>query len=87
VAAPGGHRLFDSIAAEASGNICVTSIPDGISVYSPDGSLVEVAPMAEPFATNICFGGPGLSTAYITLSSTGRLAEAPWRRKGLALNY
>lgn len=87
VAGPGGHRLFDSIAVEANGNICVASIPDGISAFAPDGALVEVVAMDEPFATNICFGGPELSTAYITLSSTGRLAEVPWRRKGLKLNF
>lgn len=75
------------MAVEANGNICVATIPDGISVLSPAGELVENVPLEDPFATNVCFGGPDLSMAYITLSSTGRLAVVSWRRKGLALNY
>ena len=37
--------------------------------------------------TNICFGGDDLKTAYITLSSTGRLVSTAWETAGLALNF
>ena len=37
--------------------------------------------------TNICFGGDDLRTAYITLSSTGRLVKAQWDAPGLPLNF
>lgn len=87
VAGLGGYRLFDSMAVEASGNICVATIPDGITVISPDGEIIAIIPLDESFATNICFGGPDSSTAYITLSSTGRLAEVPWQRPGLRLSF
>ncbi|HLJ63271.1 MAG TPA: SMP-30/gluconolactonase/LRE family protein [Stellaceae bacterium] len=82
-----GYQLFDSLAVEASGNICVATLATGaISVISPEGSLVEQVMMPDPITTNICFGGPGLGTAYITLSSTGKLAAVPWKRPGLPLS-
>ena len=59
----------------------------GISVIAPTGELVEFVPMPDRMATNICFGGPDLRTAYITLSLTGRLVAMPWPRPGLALNF
>jgi gluconolactonase len=39
------------------------------------------------YATNICFGGPDLRTAYITLSSTGKLVAMEWPRPGLPLDF
>jgi gluconolactonase len=41
----------------------------------------------DPLTTNICFGGEALKTAYITLSSSGRLVSMPWPRPGLPLNF
>ena len=43
--------------------------------------------MPEPYCTNIAFGGPGLRTAFITLSCTGRLVAMDWPRPGLPLNF
>jgi gluconolactonase len=37
--------------------------------------------------TNICFGGDGMRTAYITLSTTGKLARMPWREAGFVLPF
>jgi gluconolactonase len=37
--------------------------------------------------TNICFGGAGLRTAYVTQSLTGTLIAVPWPRPGLPLNF
>ncbi len=85
---PGGYQRFDSLAVEAGGNVCVaTLIHGGITVASPDGASVEHVPMPDLYTTNICFGGPGLRTAYITLSMSGRLVATEWPRPGLALNY
>jgi gluconolactonase len=53
----GGYRLFDSLAVEASGNICLATVPDGISVISPDGSLIEQISSPDPITTNICSAG------------------------------
>jgi len=85
-----GHRYerFDSLAVEASGNICVaTLINGGISVISPAGELVAFVPMPDRYTTNICFGGKDLKTAYVTLSQSGRLVALDWPRAGLALNF
>src|SRR4030095_6802214 len=68
----GGLQLGDSMAVDAEGNLHVATIPHGIGVISPDGRLLAQMPMPDPYATNICFGGPGLRTAFVTLSSTGR---------------
>ena len=43
--------------------------------------------MPDPMTTNICFGGPELRTAYVTLSVSGQLVAVPWKRPGLPLNY
>jgi len=41
----------------------------------------------DPLVTNICFGGPDLQTAFLTLSGFGRLISVRWPRPGLKLNY
>lgn len=88
VAGVGGYQRFDSLALDAEGRICVaTLINGGITVISPDGRHVEHHPMPDPMTTNICFGGPDLRTAFVTLSWTGRLAAVDWAAPGLRLNY
>ncbi|MCP5025977.1 MAG: SMP-30/gluconolactonase/LRE family protein [Actinomycetia bacterium] len=82
-----GHQLFDSLAVDSAGNVCVATIVNGgISIVSPTGG-VEHVPCDDPITTNICFGGDGLTTAFITLSSSGRLISQPWARPGLGLEY
>jgi gluconolactonase len=83
-----GFQLFDSLAVDAAGNVCVaTLVNGGITVIAPDGTVIEHVPTPDPLTTNICFGGPDLRTAYITLSGTGRLVAMEWPRPGLQLNY
>lgn len=85
---PAGYKFFDSLAVEASGNICVATIGEcGISVISPEGELVEFVPTDDIFTTNIAFGGDDMMDAYITLSGSGRLVKTRWNRPGLKLNY
>jgi gluconolactonase len=87
LACPGGYQRFDSLAVDSAGNICVaTLINGGISVFGPDGRLVRHIPMPDPLTTNICFGGPDLRTAYVTLAGSGRLVAFEWERPGLRLN-
>ncbi len=86
--AGGRYERFDSLAVEASGNICVaTLVNGGISVIAPSGELVEFVPMPDRYTTNICFGGPDLKTAYVTLSQSGRLVAMDWPRAGAKLNF
>lgn len=83
-----GYQLLDSLAVDGAGNVCVaTLINGGITVISPDGALVEFVPTGDPLTTNICFGGPDLRTAYITLSGQGKLVAMDWPRPGLKLHY
>ena len=88
VAGLGGYQMFDSLAVEAGGNVCVATLISGcISVIAPDGTLVEQVPTGDRVTTNIAFGGPELKTAYITLSSKGELIAMDWARAGLPLNF
>jgi len=83
-----GLQLLDSLAVDSAGNICVATIHNGgITVLPPDGSHLHHVPMPDPITTNICFGGADLKTAFITLSSTGKLVAMDWPRPGLALNF
>jgi gluconolactonase len=85
--APGG-QLFDSLAVDAGGNVCVATIGNGgITVISADGDSVQHAALPDPVVTNICFGGPDLRTAYVTLSATGKLVSFEWPRPGSALAF
>ena len=83
-----GLQLFDSLAVDADGNVCVaTLVNGGITIISPDGGKLEHVPMPDPLTTNICFGGPDLRTAWVTLSATGKLVSLPWPRPGLRLAF
>jgi len=83
-----GYQLLDSLAVDGAGNVCVaTLVNGGITVISPDGASVEFISTGDPLTTNICFGGPGLRTAYITLTGSGKLAAMDWPRPGLKLHY
>ena len=83
-----GYQLFDSLAVDGAGNVCVaTLVRGGVTVISPDGASVEFIETGDPLTTNICFGGPDLRTAYITLTGSGKLAAMDWPRPGLKLHY
>lgn len=83
-----GLQFLDSLAVDSAGNVCVATIWNGgITVISPDGTSIEHVAMPDPVTTNICFGGADLRTAYITLTSTGRLVAMQWPRPGLKLNF
>ena len=83
------NRLLDSLAIEANGNVCVARLLEdsGISVVAPDGRLVEHVPLPDLLTTNICFGGPDMTTAYVTQSGTGKLLALDWPRPGLKLRH
>ncbi len=82
-----GYQLFDSLAVEACGKVCVaTIINGGITTIDPDGSSEHFA-IPDLIVTNICFGGDDMKTAWITASATGKLYRVKWPRPGLKLNY
>ena len=55
-------------------------------MFRPDDTT-EFVSFPDPLVTNLCFGGPDLTTAYVTLSSRGALARVPWPRPGLPLAW
>jgi gluconolactonase len=82
------YQRLDSLAVDAEGNVCVATLISGcISVISPGGAILRQVPTGDPITTNICFGGPELKTAYVTLSGTGRVVSMDWPTPGLRLAY
>ena len=83
-----GYQLFDSLAVDGDGNVCVaTLVNGGITVISPQGEVIDFVATDDRITTNICFGGPDMRTAFITVSSTGQLLRMQWPRPGLRLNW
>jgi gluconolactonase len=86
-----GYQLFDSLAVDGDGNVCVaTLINGGITVISPTGETSHIA-TGDLLTTNICFGdndGSGqYRDAYVTLSGTGKLMHCRWPNNGLRLHH
>ena len=95
-----GHFMFDSLAIDANGDVCVATLLDGgITTLSDRSASLQkdgqrdgqkqpqFVPMPDRITTNICFGGKDLKTAFITLSSTGQLVAMDWPVGGLPLNF
>src|SRR5262249_60090107 len=75
-----GYSLYDSLAVQANGDVCVaTLLNSGISTISPKGKVkfTSLAQYADPLVTNIAFGGKDMKTAWITLSGPGLLVSLP----------
>ena len=84
----GGYQMFDSLAVDAEGHICVATLITGaVSDIWPDGSRVDQYLLPDMMVTNVCFGGPGLRTAFATLSLGGALVAFEWPRPGLPLHH
>lgn len=82
-----GFRRLDSLAVTAAGNVCVATLVSGeVTTVSPAGGILRTTAFPDRMPTNICFGGPGMRTAWITLSGTGKLVSLPWDEPGLALH-
>ena len=84
----GGYQMFDSLAVDSEGHICVATLVTGaVSDIWPDGSRVDQYTLPDMMVTNVCFGGRDLRTAFATLSMGGTLVSFEWPRPGLPLNY
>ena len=95
-----GH--FDSLGVEADGTVVVAALNDGLCVVRPDGEITYVrvpGPESDqtggvgylrvpgPLATNICWGGDYMTTAYVTDAGAGNLLAYEWPRPGLRLAF
>lgn len=88
VGAAQDRPLFDSMAVEANGNVNVaTPLAGVIHRISPADGTVATIPVPGTSPTNLCFGGPDMRTAFITLGSSGKLISMEWPGAGLELNY
>ena len=81
-----GRAFFDSLAVQANGDVCIASITDGITTMSPSGDYRQT-PLPDRMVTNICFGGPDMRDAFITMSGAGQLIRMRWPEPGLKLNF
>jgi gluconolactonase len=83
-----GYQMFDSLAVDSEGHICVATLITGaVSDIWPDGRRVDQYVLPDAMVTNVCFGGRDRRTAFATLSMGGTLVSFEWPRPGLALNY
>lgn len=84
----GGYQRFDSLAVEADGRVCIGTLGEGgITVVDPKDRSAALVRLPDTHVTNICFGGAGMRDAFVTLSSTRRLAKLRWPRAGHRLNF
>ena len=86
----GVHRGIDGMCLDAEGNIVATAgwevagAGPMIYVFSPTGRVLETHPVPANRPTNCCFGGPDLSTLFVT-STEGHFFRAQTNRTGWAL--
>jgi len=78
---PGGFSLFDSLAVDGLGHVCVATLMRGvITVITPDGRVEEIIrpPEHDDHVTNLCFGAPDLRTTYVTSGGLGKVYAFRW---------
>jgi gluconolactonase len=82
-----GDNVYDSLAVDGEGHVCVASVRQGgIVDIAPDGTATHV-PTGDRVTTNLCFAGADLRTVYITCSGSGTLRATTWPRPGLPLHH
>lgn len=84
------YELFDSMAVEADGGLCVATLfSGGVTLVGKDDSPRGFipGPAGEPGVTNLCFSPLDPHLAYLTASCTGALYCGRWPRPGLVAAY
>jgi len=88
--ARGVHRGIDGMCLDAEGNIIATAgwelsgAGPMLYVFSPKGRVLETHPVAANRPTNVCFGGPDMTTVFVT-STNGHVFKAQTDRVGWAM--
>lgn len=86
----GVHRGIDGMCLDVEGNILactgweVSGPGPVIQVISPHGRTLESHPVPAPMPTNLCFGGPDMTTLFVT-SLQGHFFQVKTHRKGWAM--
>jgi gluconolactonase len=57
-----------------------------LAVVDPGGGISLIA-MPDPMPTNVCFGGPHRSTAFVTLGGSGSVVAFGWPCPGARLPF
>ena len=88
--AKGEHRGIDGMCLDAEGNIVATNGSEVsgpgpmLTVFAPSGRVLETHPVPAMRPTNVCFGGPDLTTVFVT-STQGHFMKAKTDRVGWTL--
>ncbi len=88
--ARGVHRGIDGMCLDAEGNIIATAgyevsgAGPMLCVFSPTGRVLEMHPIGCNRPTNVCFGGPDMTTVFVT-STNGHFYKAETDRVGWAM--
>ena len=88
--AKGVHRGIDGMCLDSEGNIVATAGYEDagsgpmIYVFSPTGRVLETHPLPSVRPTNCCFGGPDLTTLFLT-TGEGHFFKAQTDRVGWAM--
>ena len=88
--ARGVHRGIDGMCLDADGNIVATAgwevsgAGPMIYVFSPAGRVLETHPVPANRPTNCCFGGPDMTTLFVT-TTQGHFFKAETDRVGWAM--
>ena len=88
--ARGVHRGIDGMCFDAEGNIIATAgyevsgAGPMLYVFSASGRVLETHPIGCNRPTNVCFGGPDMTTVFVT-STNGHLYKAETDRVGWAM--
>ena len=83
----GENRGIDGMVLDVEGNIVATAGNRAggpgpkIYVFSPSGEVIETHPMPEDQPTNCSFGGPDMTTLYVTTGG-GQIFQALTDRQG-----
>jgi gluconolactonase len=78
----------DGMAFDEEGNVYVATVGVGfVYVYDRAGTLVESIPANGTRPTNVCFGGPGHDTLFVTEDDTGTMVRIPLGVPGYRLPF
>ncbi len=88
--ARGVHRGIDGMCFDRDGNIVATNgwevsgAGPMITVFSPTGRVLETHPVPAICPTNCCFGGPDMTTLFVT-TTQGHFFKVETNRVGWAM--